>query len=126
MSSKTTRRRRQRFAKAAREAGWTQQRIDEVLAAPPAAVQQALNHFARAARPAWTPDGDEEARGVEYLERLQEQTYADLAVDDSKHHPAHPDPLLTGDGRATGATAKAVTRTKAITRFEYDRLQETG
>jgi hypothetical protein len=40
-------------------------------------------------------------------------------VDDSKHRPKAIDPLLTGAGRVTGVAAKAVKRSKAMTRTEY-------
>lgn len=59
-----------------------------------------------------------------YVERLQEETYRRLAADDSKHRPAKPDALTTGAARATGMTARAVRRSKAMTKYEYD--QATG
>lgn len=60
----------------------------------------------------------------EYLAGLQAKTYERLHADDSKHRPARADPLTTGAARATGMTAKAVKRSKAMTRYEYD--QATG
>jgi hypothetical protein len=41
-------------------------------------------------------------------------------TDDSKYRPTRIDPLLTGVGRATGETAKAVKRGNTITRYQYD------
>lgn len=43
-------------------------------------------------------------------------------VDDRRFRPAAPDPLLKGAARASGATAAAVRRGRALTRDEYLRL----
>jgi hypothetical protein len=67
----------------------------------------------QAARDAWAAD-ESKRRQVE------EETYARLQLDDSKHRPGHVDPLLRGQARVTGATAAAVKRSKATTRFEYE------
>lgn len=42
-------------------------------------------------------------------------------VDDRGYRPSHRDPLLTGAARATGATARAVRRANATTKYEHDR-----
>lgn len=44
-----------------------------------------------------------------------------VAPSDKGYKPPHVDSIKTGVGRATGATAKAVSRTKATTKYEYDR-----
>ena len=44
--------------------------------------------------------------------------------DDRGYRPRTPDPLLTGAARVTGQTAKAVGRTKAITRHEHQAAQQ--
>ena len=61
-----------------------------------------------------------------YVERLQAETYRRLEVDDSKHRPRTPDPLTRGVARVSAATAKAVRRSKATTRYEYDQQQGRG
>ncbi len=81
------------------------EKIERIMAAK-AAEQQA-------ARDAWEA-------GAERRQRVQDETYARLQLDDRKHRPSTPDPLLRGAGRAIGATAVAVKRSKAVTRFEYD------
>lgn len=67
---------------------------------------------------------DQSAKSREYLERLQEETYARLAVDDSRHRPGKADPLTSGANRVTGMTAKAVRRSTAMTKFEHDQAKE--
>jgi hypothetical protein len=41
-------------------------------------------------------------------------------VDDRGYRPSRVDPLLTGPARATGATAQAVRRANATTKYEHD------
>lgn len=56
-------------------------------------------------------------------ERVEAETYARLAPDDSRHRPRSPSPLEVGAARVTGVTAVAARRQKALTRYEYDLLE---
>jgi hypothetical protein len=60
--------------------------------------------------------------------RVEEETYRRLALDDRRHRPTSHDPLTTGIGRATGATAVAAKRGRTMTKWQYDELVgvETG
>jgi hypothetical protein len=59
---------------------------------------------------------------------LEDRTYRQLSPDDTGHKPSTPDPLTTGLARASGITAKAVSRSRhrAITKHEYDRMSSDG
>lgn len=59
-------------------------------------------------------------------QQVEEETYARLRLDDSRHKRDGHDPLTTGVARATGATARAVRRRTALTKFEYDEMQRRG
>lgn len=94
----------------------------------PAAVELAVDQMAeaQAARRAQTKD----ATGAAQRLALQE---ADLVpadppmpvdVDDAPYKPTRIDPLRRGPARVNAVTAKAATRKNAMTKFEYDRLQE--
>lgn len=52
-------------------------------------------------------------------QRIEDETYARLSPKDSAHRPRPVDPLLTGHGRATGETARAVKRGRTVTKFEH-------
>lgn len=104
---KADRRQRQRKRQAARQAAAERAGEDRRRRAP---EQHALDD-ADAAR--WHADRP----------RVEAQTYARLALDDSKHRPVSPDPLLVGRARVTGATAKAVSRRKALTRHEWEQIE---
>lgn len=54
--------------------------------------------------------------------RIEEETYRRLSLDDRRHRPTSHDPLTTGIGRATGATAKAAKRGRTLTKWQYDEL----
>lgn len=64
--------------------------------------------------------------GQAFLDRQQDETYARLSPDDSKHRPRTPDRLRSGAGRVSAITAKAAARRKALTRYEYDQLTAGG
>jgi hypothetical protein len=53
----------------------------------------------------------------------KQEAYARLCPPDRGYRPSSPDPLTTGPARATGLTAKAARRGKAMTRWEYDEAQ---
>lgn len=80
-----------------------------------------------------------EARGVppEEIERMvgrlrvDQQQHRDIVamrepvaqVDDSKHRPAHIDPLLKGAARVTGQTAAAVKRGRTVTKYQHEEAE---
>lgn len=44
-------------------------------------------------------------------------------LDDSRYRPQPPDSLLTGAARVTGVTARVVQRSRTITRFQWQAMQ---
>lgn len=108
-SRATHAKKRQELRRKLERQGWPAEKIDRVIEAK--RIEQ------QAERDAWEA-------GAARRQQVQDETYARLSLDDSKYRPASPDPLLRGAGRAMGATAVAVRRSKAVTRFEYD--QEGG
>lgn len=61
----------------------------------------------------------EERGAVAERERVEEETYKRLSLDDSKHRPTSVDPLLRGAARATGETARAVRRGSTVAKWQY-------
>lgn len=136
-SAETHRKKRQRVRARLRAQGYSETRIEELLsdlsadqrrsrvAASTGSSSQPEPHAKPSPKPrpvASVMDHDPRA----YRARLEEETYARLAPDDRRFRPVTPDPLTTGPARATGITAKAIRRTKAITKHEYDRLVAEG
>lgn len=78
---------------------------------------------AAARRRSHAVDRQIKAREHEEVVDLRDDAYS--CPDDSKFRPARRDPLKTGAGRVTGATAKAVSRGKTLTKHEYDELKGT-
>ena len=54
---------------------------------------------------------------------IERKNAAPSEVDDKGYRPASVDPLLKGVGRVSGQTAKAVKRTKALTRTEHQEAE---
>lgn len=106
-SARTHERRRRKMRRQLEQAGVPAATIDRIIEAK--RIEQ------QAARDAWEA-------GAARRQQIQDETYARLAPDDRRHRPASPDGLLSGAGRAMGATAVAVRRSKAVTRFEYDQM----
>jgi hypothetical protein len=58
--------------------------------------------------------------------RREAETYERLTPNDRGYRPPSVDPLATGTARVTGATAKAVRRSKALTRSEWAELERNN
>lgn len=104
-----------------RNAGVSPERIMELVPAP----APPNRHKATVWRQDPAEREAEKRRAAEYRARLEQETYERLQPDDRRHRPTSIDPLTKGAARATGATAKAIRRTKALTKFEYDQLEQT-
>lgn len=63
------------------------------------------------------------AKGNEWREELEAQTYARFALDDSRHRPTGRDSLATGAARLVGVGARAARRSTAITRWEWEQAE---
>lgn len=62
----------------------------------------------------------------EWLAAQEQENAAALArinLDDRRHRPGAPDPLLVGQARVTGTTAVAVGRRTAMTRYQWAELE---
>lgn len=100
--------RRRLFRKRLREAG-----------VPEPVVAQASQRLAArqaAARRAGVPLAD--------MEAIYEQTWRELRLDDKGYQPNPGDSVLRGAARATGQTAKAVTRGKTVTKYQHDKASK--
>jgi hypothetical protein len=61
--------------------------------------------------------------GLNQLDDIHDETWAQLRLDDSGYRPAYIDPLQRGAARVNATTARAARRRNATTKHEYD--QET-
>ena len=66
-----------------------------------------------AARRAGVPLGD--------MDAIYEETYRQMRLDDTGFKPNPGDSVLRGVARATGQSAKAVTRGKTVTKYQHDK-----
>jgi predicted phosphoribosyltransferase len=58
-------------------------------------------------------------------QQLEDDTYKRLSPDDSRFRPRRRDPLLVGNGRATGVAAAAAKRGTTFTKWQVDQLETT-
>lgn len=126
-SKETHRKKRQRMAAALRRTGLAEARVQEIVAIKRAEqLQSRVVAQTRSSRQPVQPPSiaPTPAPSDRYLAQLQEETYARLCPDDRRFRPTSSDSLTTGAGRATGITAKAIRRKKAVTRYEYDQMEQ--